>query len=126
MTFEPVGLLAPLRRDRKRDFASGSGRELLKSKVVRVLMTEGDTTHSSGEIPWNTALGSAIHLLRHQRNDEVIAELARVYVRDVLKKWLPGVTVTDVAVTQNAAVFLLQVRILDENDGETTAQIPLF
>ena len=41
-----TSLLAPLRRDRKSDFASGSGDELLRSTVVQVLMTEADTPRS--------------------------------------------------------------------------------
>ena len=41
------GLLTPFRRDRKRDFASGSGAELLRSKVLQALMTEGATPRSA-------------------------------------------------------------------------------
>ena len=125
MTIELAGLLTPLKRDRKRDFASGSGPELLKSKVIQVLMTEGDTTHSSGELPWRTALGSAIHLLRHQRNDEVVAELARVYVRDALKKWLPGVTVTSVIVEQDSEALCIRVQFKGADQRENSAEIQL-
>ena len=49
------GLLTPFRRDRKRDFASGSGAELLRSKVLQALMTEGVTPRSS-PIGWRVAL----------------------------------------------------------------------
>lgn len=84
-------VLTPFRRDRKRDFASGSGPALVRSKVLQVLMTEGDTPQSSGELPWRTAFGSGVHKLRHQRNDAALAQLARVRVRDALRRWLPGV-----------------------------------
>ena len=52
MTEKPRGLLIPFRRDLKRDFATGTGRELLASKVRQVLMTEGPTPRSQGELPW--------------------------------------------------------------------------
>ena len=104
------GLLTPMRRDKKNDFASGSGDALLKSQVVQVLMVEGDTPKSSGELPWRTGFGSAIHLARHHRNDAVIAELVRVYARDALKRWLPDVTVTGIDVRQESAALFLNVQ----------------
>lgn len=91
MTRMRINLLTPFRRDRKRDFASGSGPALVRSKVLQVLMTEGDTPQSSGELPWRTAFGSGVHKLRHQRNDAALAQLARVRVRDALRRWLPSV-----------------------------------
>ena len=48
----------PLRRDKKRDFASGFGDELTESKVRQVLLTEGAGPHGSGELPWRTGFGS--------------------------------------------------------------------
>jgi phage baseplate assembly protein W len=106
---EPRGLLAPLRRDQKRDFASGSGRELDLSKVVQALLTEGSTERSSGELPWRTAFGAGIHLLRHERNDEVLEELARVRVRDGLARWVPGIEVTVLSVTCDGATLVVRL-----------------
>ena len=103
-------LIAPFRRDRKRDFASDDGSELLKSKVLQALMTRGTTPRSSGELPWRTAFGSGLDLLRHQRNDDVLTELATVYVKDTLKKWVPEVEVIDVGTKRDAARLLLTVR----------------
>jgi hypothetical protein len=39
MSQEPTNLLIPFRRDKKRDFATGSGAELLASKVRQALLT---------------------------------------------------------------------------------------
>ena len=103
-------LLVPFRRDRKRDFASGDGAELLRSKVLQAIMTRGITARSSGELPWRTAFGSGIHLLRHQRNDAALAELARVYVRDTLKKWVPEVELVSVQAVLEEATLQLKVR----------------
>ena len=104
------GLLTPFRRDRKRDFASGSGADLLASKVRQALMTRGATPRSSGELPWRTAFGAGLDLLRHQRNDAALAELARVYVRDALRRWVPEVDLIEAAVARDDATIQLRVR----------------
>lgn len=104
------GVLTPFRRDRKRDFASGDGEELLASKVEQLLATEGATARSSGELPWRTAFGTPLQLLRHQNNDAILAELARVYVRDALRKWLPEAEVVEVSVSRDGPTLALLVR----------------
>ncbi|MCP3104253.1 GPW/gp25 family protein [Myxococcus sp. K15C18031901] len=117
-------LLVPFGRDKKRDFASGTGAELLASKVRQVLLTEGTTPHSTGELPWRTSFGAGLSRLRHQRNDTVLAELARVYVRDALARWLPGVQLVQIRVEQDAAILTLRVRV---REGDTAADfdVPL-
>ena len=105
-----MNILIPFRRDRKRDVASGDGDDLLASKVEQVLATEGATNRSSGELPWRTALGTPLMLLRHQRNDAVLAELARVYVRDALRKWVPEAQIVDVKVARDGSTVTLFVR----------------
>jgi hypothetical protein len=86
----PKGVVPPFRRDRARDFVVGEGPALLRAKVLQILLTEGDTAQSSGELPWRTSFGSGVHLARHVRNDAALAELTRVRVRDALVRWLPG------------------------------------
>ena len=110
MPNEVTGLLAPFRRDRKRDFASGAGGELLASKVLQALMTAGATARSSGELPWRTAFGAGLDLLRHQRNDAALAELARVRVRDALRRWVPDAELVKVTVSRADATLVLRVR----------------
>jgi hypothetical protein len=63
MSDAPKSLLTPFRRDKKRDFASGSGADLLASKVLEALMTEGATPRSSGELPWRSSFGSGLNIL---------------------------------------------------------------
>ena len=115
------GLLAPFRRDRKRDFASESGDELLASKVLQVLATEGATPRSSGELPWRTAFGTPLHLLRHQRNDAALAELARVYIRDALRRWLPEATIVGIGVLRDGSELALRVRFRAATRGPDAA-----
>ena len=118
-----LGILTPFRRDRKNDFASGTGDELFKSQVIQVLMVEADTPKSSGELPWRTSFGSAVHLARHHRNDAVISELVRVYARDVLKRWFPDVTVTRLDVQQDLASLILRVGFKGPNSGEESISL---
>ena len=103
-------LLVPFRRDRKSDFASGSGADLLRSKVIQAVMTRGTTPRSSGELPWRTAFGTGLDLLRHQRNDHVLAELARIYIRDTLDKWVPEVKLIGVRPVRSDATIKLQIK----------------
>ena len=94
------GILRPFRRDQKADFAAAGGEEVIKSAVGQVLGTMGSSDYTQGELPWRTEFGSLLHLLRHQKNDSVLQELARVYVVDALKKWEARVHVTSVQVTR--------------------------
>ncbi|MGE0327692.1 MAG: hypothetical protein AB7K71_41730 [Polyangiaceae bacterium] len=105
----PRNLLTPFRRDKKSDFASGTDEDLLASKVRQTLLTEGATQRSSGELPWRTNFGSALTLLRHQRNDVALKELARVYVRDALRRWLGGTRVHKVAVSADDSALAISV-----------------
>ena len=131
MNNEIQGLLVPFRRDRKRDFATGTGGDLLGSKVLQALMTCGATPRSSGELPWRTAFGAGLDLLRHQRNDAALAELARVQVRDTLKRWVPEAELVEVSVSREDASLLLRVRYRpakrsgrgNEQPGEVTLAI---
>ena len=108
---DPIrGLLVPFRRDRKRDFATGTGADLLGSKVLQAIMTAGATPRSSGELPWRTSFGAGLDLLRHQRNDAALAELARVQVRDALRRWVPEVDLVGVDVVRQDATLTLRVR----------------
>lgn len=119
------GLLAPFRRDRKRDFASDDGDDLLASKVLEVLATEGATTRSSGELPWRTAFGTPLQLLRHQNNDVALAELARIYVRDAFRRWLPDAEVVRITVERDGAVLALQIRFRAAGRADRSVRVPI-
>jgi uncharacterized protein len=114
---ETRGLLAPLRRDGKKDLAAGSGPELWDAKVRQVLLTDGDTPQSAGELPWRTSFGAGLSRLRHQRNTAALAELARVYVRDALRRWLPSVVLVDVAVVQRDAELAVEITYRTSRDS---------
>ncbi len=88
------GLSIPFRRDRARDWASANGEELVRSAVAQVLGTVGASDFTQGELPWRTEFGSLLHLLRHQKNDVALREMAKVYVQDALRRWEPRIMVT--------------------------------
>lgn len=87
----PKNLIIPFRRDRKQDFASGTEAELLKSKVRQAILTR------TGELPWRTNFGARLENLRHQSNDLVLSELARVQIRAILRRWVPEIEVLEVS-----------------------------
>ena len=115
------GLLRPFRRDQKADFAAAGGEEVIKSAVGQVLGTMGSSDFTQGEVAWRTEFGSLLHLLRHQKNDSVLQELARVYVVDALKRWEPRVQVTSVQVTrerldgENVLAIRLKYNVISTN-----------
>ena len=96
--FLGFGLTRPFRRDKKGDFASAGGAELLISAVGQIIGTRGAVPGSAqqGELPWRTQFGSLIHLLRHAPNKTILRELARTHVIDALKRWEPRIIVKDV------------------------------
>jgi len=75
----------------------------------------------SAGLPWRTEFGSLLHLLRHQKNDAVLQELARVHVADALKRWEPRVQLTSVQVTrerdrgENVLAIRLRYNIISAN-----------
>lgn len=112
--FLGFGLLRPFRRDLKADFASDGGERLVRSAVGQILGTMASSDFTQGELPWRTEFGSLLHLLRHQKNDAMLQELARVYVVDALKRWEPRIVVTSVRASRETSdgenVLSLRIR----------------
>lgn len=106
------GIVTPFQRDQISDFASGTGAALLRSKIGQILGTRGDSDFVQGELPWRTDFGSLLQMVRHSNNDDVAAELARVYAADAVARWLPSVRIT--------AADIVRERT---SDGENTLAI---
>lgn len=112
------GLPTPFRRDRKQDFASGQGERLLRAKVIQLLMTE------PGELAWRTEFGVGLKRLRHHSNDLVLAELARVRIRDAFQQWLPSVRLISLNVARVDARLFIRLCVRDEPTGiEASAEV---
>ncbi|MCP4677000.1 MAG: GPW/gp25 family protein [Deltaproteobacteria bacterium] len=118
-------LLIPFRRDAKRDLAHGSGKDLLASKIRQVLGTEGTTPYSSGELLWRTDFGAAVDRLRHQNNNAVLVELAKVHVRDALERWVPEVELVDVEAVSEGATLHLRIRYRTTPQEQDEVTIPI-
>ena len=99
--------------------------DLLASKVMQVLATEGATQRSSGELPWRTSFGTPLQLLRHQRNDVALAELARVYVRDALRRWAAEAKGVAVKVARDDSTLALRIRFSAADGSSSTVTVPL-
>lgn len=102
------GLLMPIRRDRKKDFAAVGGEALVRAAVQQILGTACGSDFTQGELPWRTEMGSLLFLLRHQKNDVALQALAKVYAHDALRRWEPRVVVTSLCAERN-----------DEGEGTT-------
>jgi len=115
------GLLRPFRRDGKSDFAAAGGEQLVRSSVGQILGTRAESEVSEGELPWRPEFGSKLYLLRHQKNDAVLQELARVYVVDALQRWEPRVRVKTVQASrerqegEDALVVTVRYSLIDRN-----------
>lgn len=93
------GLLRPFRRDEKNDFANGGSLELIQACVGQILGMQGassDNPAVDGELEWAPKRGSLLYLLRHQKNDLALRELARIYVVDALRRFEPRIRVKTV------------------------------
>lgn len=92
-----LGLLRPFRFDRKADFASGSGPELINAALGQLIGTICQSATSRGELPWRTQFGSQVPLLRFANNDPILRDLVRVRVQEAVERWEPRVLITDIS-----------------------------
>ena len=100
LDFLGFGLIRPFQRDGRADFVAAGGEAAIRSAVGQILGTIGASDVTPGEVPWRTDFGSLLFRLRHQRNDSMLQELARVYVVDALQRWEPRIVVTAVALSR--------------------------
>ena len=94
------GLLRPFRRDRRQDFSSGHGIELVAAAVGQVLGTICSSEQTSGELPWRTEFGSLLHVLRLSNASPALVEKGRAFVALALARWEPRVRVEAVRITR--------------------------
>ena len=107
------GIVTPLRRDRKTDFASAVDADLVRSRVAQILGTQCSDAGGTlqGELPWRHAFGSMLYRLKHKKGI-VLQELARVYVIDALRRWEPAVRVSNASVVEfDRADRVLTIRL---------------
>lgn len=132
LAFLGFGIIRPLQRDLKNDFATGSGAELFKARIGQILGTKARTPNAAGEVPWRTDFGSWLHLLRHLNKSEAFDHLAHAYVIRALQRWEPSVVVKNTKVDREAPKAAILVVLFDVVDatGRVTianqeARVPL-
>jgi len=129
LSFTGRGILRPFTRDQKVDFANASGARLVAACVGQVLGTSSDSEFASGELPWRTAFGSKLYLLRQRLNSQALVEQARRFVADALRRWEPRIRINAVSLFRTSAptggkLNVLGIRVkyelVDENSGDNT------
>jgi phage baseplate assembly protein W len=114
------GLLRPFRRDRKADFISASGTDLIASNIGQILGTICAGDFTSGELPWRTEFGSLLQVLRLRNNSPALAEQARVFVARAIERWEKRARIRAVTVSrtpeQNTLVLSIRWDIVDTGD----------
>ena len=95
------GLVAPLARDGKGDFANSADVDLILSNARQILAVQALSPDGPGELDWDQEFGSWLHLLRHQNMDELLEAQAQAYVVMALSRWEPRVFVSGVSVTRD-------------------------
>ena len=93
--FLGFGLLTPFTRG-PADFSNDGGVDHLQSMIGQVLGTMAGSDYTEGELPWRSDFGSLLHFLRHKNNNDIISELAKVYIGEALARWIPQIRVKDV------------------------------
>lgn len=101
----------PLFRRAVHDVAAVEDDALVRAQVEQVLATECNPDGTGGELPWRTSFGSPLHLLRHRNASDVTRELARVWIRDAITKWVPRAKVTAIEIDVSSELFTIRVRL---------------
>jgi hypothetical protein len=99
----------PFQRDKKRDFANGSGTQLSLSRIQQALLTW------EGELAWDTAFGSRLHRLTHAPCDATTRAIARTYVGAVFAHALPGVELVHLDVTPDGSGLRIDITCADSS-----------
>ena len=97
-----VGLLLPFQRDGRGSFATGTDDELLRSQVRLVLGTKGDSAVSVGELPWRTAFGAQLDVLRFQPLNAATVDLGRSIIKTAFERWLPEVVLVNLGARRDS------------------------
>lgn len=114
-----AGIIRPLQRDRKNDFANSVGPDLIRSNIVQILGTLSQGRNNRGELEWRPEFGSQLPIMQYRNLNEVFFELLRTQVVDAIERWEPRVLVEDVTIIQEkTCVYVkLQYSILNQAQG---------
>ena len=86
--------------------------------LVREEARAGDAHHLTRDLARCVA-----HQVRHQRSDAALAELARVQIRDALRRWVPEAELVSVQVQRSDATLELRVRVRESGRSSATGSV---
>lgn len=101
----------PLFHRAAHDVATVEDDALVRAQVEQVLATECNPDGTGGELPWRTSFGAPLDLLRHRNASDATRELARVWIRDAIAKWVPRAKVTAIEIDVSSELFTIRVRL---------------
>jgi hypothetical protein len=125
------GLLAPLQRDQKNDFANGSGAALQAANIRQAIGTQAATDTAPGAVAWDGTLGSRVHLVVHRNGTANQDEILRHFILDAIRVAEPSARVTRVVFDRTKERTLVKVRFIPTDGNgraigdEQTAEVPL-
>jgi len=112
----------PLFRRAAQDPATVEDDALVRAQVEQVLATECNPDGTGGELPWRTSFGTPLHLLRHRNASDATRELARVWIRDAIARWVPRAKVTAIEIDVTSELFTIRVRLAGSRGSTTASQ----
>ena len=101
-----VGLSQKIYNKRTGGLADNTGMERIYQSIYCILNT------MLGERVFLPEFGSRLHELVFEPNDEIVADLAKLYICDALAKWEKRITVTDVYVRANDHTVACEIRFV--------------
>ena len=113
MGFEYLGrgIVSPFQRDGKGDFANMEGLDLLNADIDQLLHTRGQTPNAEGELPWRTALGSRLYLLKHKGiPNEAVRALAIDMTGETIRRWESRVRVGQTTIEEEKSKLKIFIR----------------
>lgn len=114
------GLVGPLRRDQKSDFANASGFGLMKANIAQTLGTQAATENSPGDVAWDGTLGSRVHLALHRNGSPALDEAIRYYATEAVRVAEPHANITSAKVVRKGNKTTIDVRFIP-TDGNGNA-----
>ena len=106
-----TGLSQSIYNRRTGGLAGNTGLERIYQSIIAILST------MLGERVFLPEFGSRLHELIFEPNDDILADLAKLYIRDALAKWEKRINVTDVLVRVNDHEVACDIRFILNNSN---------
>lgn len=106
------------------DLAVVEGSAEVRDEIEQILGTAAGDRTQMGEVPWYASFGCRLDRLRHLPINEGTRELAFALVVEALRRWVPGIRVLDVAVTEDPDA-VMKVRVVYQELAGAAGQLEI-